>query len=141
MLNRVKSLWFNGSRDRRLAMWNPETRALYDRTGVYRESPVMADGIRRGGTGLAGGWGQVSRGGERRIVGRGPGWRLGGVDFLGLRGKEAGDTHLPQNPVEAGADDAGGDQAFLPPRCRPSQATQAGRIGVGQDLVQRVTSA
>src|SRR5512144_2431676 len=62
--------------------------------GVYRESPVMADGIRRGGTGLAGGWGQVSRGGERRIVGRGPGWRFGGVDFLGLRGKEAGDTHL-----------------------------------------------
>src|SRR5512135_1925540 len=52
--------------------------------GVYRESPVMADGIRRGGTGLAGGWGQVSRSGERRIVGRRPGWRLGGVDFLGL---------------------------------------------------------
>src|SRR5512135_3905649 len=40
MLNRVKSLWFNGPRDRRLAMWTPETRALYDRSDLRFSSDL-----------------------------------------------------------------------------------------------------
>src|SRR5512138_1748061 len=40
MLNRVKSLWFNGPRDRRLAMGNPETRALYDRSDLRFSSDL-----------------------------------------------------------------------------------------------------